>query len=128
LLDAWTPEHQDTNVPGMIDGAYRESQMLESKVDFGSNSGATSQWVEDASFIRLKTATLAYTLKRSMISSLGFQKARIYVSGTNILTITDYTGYDPEVAAFPDNDATVGVDFSSYPPAKTLTIGAELTF
>jgi TonB-linked SusC/RagA family outer membrane protein len=128
LLDAWTPEHQDTNVPGMIDGAYRESQMLESQVDFGSNSGATSQWVEDASFIRLKTATLAYNLKRSTISGLGFQKVRLYLSGTNIFTITDYTGYDPEVAAFPDNDATIGVDFSSYPPARTLTIGVELTF
>lgn len=128
LLDAWTPEHQDTDVPGMIDGAYRESQNLENKVDFGDNSGATSRWVEDASFIRLKTATLAYTLKRSMISSIGFQKVRLFVSGTNIFTITDYTGYDPEVAAFPNNDATIGVDFSSYPPAKTLTLGAELTF
>lgn len=128
LLDAWTPENQDTNVPGMIDGAYRESQNLVSKVDFGSNSGATSQWVEDASFIRLKTATLGYTLNRSMVSRIGFQKVKLYVSGTNILTITDYTGYDPEVAAFPDDDATVGVDFSSYPPARTLTIGAELTF
>ncbi len=62
------------------------------------------------------------------ISGLGFQKVRLYLSGTNIFTITDYTGYDPEVAAFPDNDATIGVDFSSYPPARTLTIGVELTF
>jgi hypothetical protein len=53
---------------------------------------------------------------------------RLYVSGTNIFTITDYTGYDPEVAAFPTNDAMIGVDFSVYPPARMLTIGAELTF
>lgn len=128
LLDAWTPENQDTNVPGMIDGAYRESQMLTSTLNFGGDSGATSRWVEDASFIRLKTATLAYTLDRSLISSIGFQKVRLFLSGTNIFTITDYTGYDPEVAAFPTNDAMIGVDFSAYPPARTLTIGAELTF
>ncbi|MGC1240687.1 MAG: TonB-dependent receptor [Chryseosolibacter sp.] len=128
LLDAWTPQNQDTNVPGMIDGQYREDQQLVNKVNFGNNSGATSQWVEDASFIRLKTATLAYSLTPSMVRSIGFQKVRLFVSGTNIFTITDYTGYDPEVAAFTYNDAVIGVDLSVYPPAKTFTIGAELTF
>lgn len=128
LLNAWTPENQDTDVPGMIDGAYRESQNLTSTLNFGGDSGATSRWVEDASFIRLKTATLAYTLNQSMLSAIGFQKVRLFMSGTNIFTITDYTGYDPEVAAFPNNDATIGVDLSVYPPARTLTIGAELTF
>jgi TonB-dependent starch-binding outer membrane protein SusC len=132
LLDAWTPENQDTNIPGMIDGKYREEQVVEhdlqNKIFFGSNSGATSQWVEDASFIRLKTATVAYTFGQTKLSSLGFQKVRVFLSGTNIFTITDYTGYDPEVAAFTWNDATIGVDLSVYPPAKMLTIGAELTF
>ncbi len=128
LLDAWTPENQDTNVPGMIDGKYREDQNLTNKIFFGSNSGATSRWVEDASFIRLKTATLAYTIPQSKLSAIGFQKARVFVSGTNIFTITDYTGYDPEVAAFTWNDATIGVDLSVYPPARTLTLGVELTF
>ena len=128
LLDAWTPENQDTNVPGMIDGAYREAQGLTSTLNFGGDSGATSRWVEDASFIRLKTATLAYTLSPSIVSPIGFQKVRLFLSGNNIFTITDYTGYDPEVAAFPTNDAMIGVDFSAYPPAMQLTIGAELTF
>ena len=128
LLNAWTPENQNTNVPGMIDGKYREDQNLTNKIFFGSNSGATSQWVEDASFIRLKTATLAYTFTQAKLSALGFQKARVFMSGTNIFTITDYTGYDPEVAAFTWNDATIGVDLSVYPPAKTLTLGVELTF
>jgi hypothetical protein len=113
----------------MIDGAYREAQNLENKVNFPTgDGGATSQWVEDASFIRLKTATLAYTFDRAKLSNIGFQKVRVFLSGTNIFTITDYTGYDPEVAAFAGSDATIGVDFSSYPPAKTFTIGAEITF
>ncbi len=50
------------------------------------------------------------------------------MSGTNLLTKTKYTGYDPEVAAFPSRDATIGVDFSSYPTSKTYTFGFELTF
>ena len=128
LLDAWTPENQDTNVPGMIDGKYREEQNLTNKIFFGNNSGATSQWVEDASFIRLKTATLAYTFGQSKLKSVGFQKVRVFMSGTNIFTKTKYTGYDPEVAAFTWSDANIGVDLSVYPPAKTLTLGVDLTF
>ena len=128
LLDAWTPENQDSDVPGIIDGKYREEQNLTNTYFFGSNSGATSRWVEDASFIRLKTATLAYSFESSKIGPIGFQKIRLFASGTNLFTITDYTGYDPEVAAFPNNDATIGVDLSAYPPAKTYTLGVELTF
>lgn len=128
LLDAWTPENQNTDVPGIIDGKYREEQNLTNKYFFGSNSGATSRWVEDASFLRLKTMTLAYSFDESTIGPIGFQKVRLYLSGTNLFTITDYTGYDPEVAAFPNNDATIGVDLSAYPPAKTYTLGVELTF
>jgi hypothetical protein len=115
-------------VPGIIDGKYREEQNLTNKYFFGSNSGATSRWVEDASFIRLKTLTLSYSFDKSTIGPIGFQKVRLFASGTNLFTVTDYTGYDPEVAAFPTNDATVGVDLSAYPPSKTYTLGVELTF
>jgi len=129
LLDAWTPQNQNTNVPGMIDGKYREEQNLTNKIFMGNNSGATSQWVEDASFIKLKTATLAYSFGSPKLQSIGFQKVRVFMSGTNIFTITDYTGYDPEVAAFPQRgDANIGVDLSVYPPARTFTLGFDLTF
>ncbi len=129
LLDRWTPEHQNTNVPGFIDGKYRQDQNLTNKVSFpGNSSGVTSRWVEDASFIRLKTATLAYTFGQEKLKAIGFQKIRVFMSGTNILTWTKYTGYDPEVAAFPSTDATIGVDLSSYPTSRTFTLGANLTF
>ncbi len=48
-------------------------------------SGVTSQWVEDASFIRLKTITLAYSFEQKLLKKIGFTKARIYVSGTNLV-------------------------------------------
>jgi hypothetical protein len=125
LLKAWTPENQDTDQPGMIDGAYREAQALENKyfVD-----GETSRWVEDASFIRLKVITLAYSFDKSLLSKIGFTKIRLYATGTNLWTISDYTGYDPEVANFTADDATIGVDLSVYPPARTYTFGIDLTF
>lgn len=124
--DRWTPENEDTDVPGMIDGAYREAQGLQNKIYVG---GETSRWVEDASFFRLKTITLSYNFSPNLMKSIGFSKIRVYVSAVNLFTITKYTGYDPEVAQFANwSDAVVGVDLSAYPPAKTYTFGAELTF
>ncbi|MDH5603020.1 MAG: SusC/RagA family TonB-linked outer membrane protein, partial [Cyclobacteriaceae bacterium] len=125
IMDYWTPDNQDTNVPGLIDGAYRESQNLENKV-FIDNE--TSRWVEDASFIRLKVLTLSYSVDRPVLDKIGFKKMRIYSSGSNLFTITKYSGYDPEVANFSENDAMIGVDLSAYPPARTVTFGLELTF
>jgi hypothetical protein len=125
VLNYWTPDNQDTDVPGLIDGAYRESQALENKIFI---DGETSRWVEDASFIRLKVVTLAYNLSPDLLNRIGLNKVRIFFTGTNLVTITDYTGYDPEVANFTESDATIGVDLSAYPTARTYTFGLEMTF
>jgi hypothetical protein len=63
-----------------------------------------------------------------MISRFGLSRLRAYVTGTNLLTITDYSGYDPEVSSFNASDASIGVDFGSYPVARTVTFGIDLTF
>jgi TonB-linked SusC/RagA family outer membrane protein len=126
LMNYWTVDNQNTDIPALYDGKWLEEQLLVSKVSMSSS--VTSQWVEDASYIRLKTLTLAYSFEQRLLKSIGFSKARIYCSGTNLLTFTKYTGYDPEVAAFSGNDATIGVDFSVYPSAKALTFGIDFTF
>jgi TonB-linked SusC/RagA family outer membrane protein len=125
VLKYWTPENQDTDVPGLIDGAYRESQNLENKIFIDSE---TSRWIENASYIRLKVITLAYSLQPELMNRIGFDKIRLYFTGTNLLTIDEYRGYDPEVANFTENDAMIGVDLSAYPPARTYTFGLDLTF
>lgn len=124
----WRPDNQDTDVPALYDGQWVQDQNLVDKYVFGGGGGATSRWVEDASFIRLKTVTLAYNLDQKILSRIGFAKTRIYFSGTNLLTFTKYTGYDPEIAAYPGNDATIGVDMSVYPVAKMYTFGIDFTF
>ncbi len=125
VLNYWTPENQDTDVPGLIDGAYRQDQALANKVYV---RGETTRWIEDASYVRLKVLTLAYNFDKPVIDKLGFSKLRVFFTGTNLWTITGYTGYDPEVANFTSSDATLGVDLSVYPPAKTYTFGLNLTF
>jgi len=127
VWDYWTPDNQDAQVRALYDGAWVESQKLVSKY-FTKGFQTTSQWVEDASFVRLKTITLAYNFEQTLLKKIGFTKARVYVSGTNLLTMTDYSGYDPEIAAFPGNDATIGVDLSVYPTSKTYTFGIDFTF
>ncbi len=131
MLDYWTPDNQDATHEALYDGKYVEDQnLVNTYYIYNSNgSNATSEWVEDASFIRLKSLMLAYSFDQKLLKKIGFQKARVYVSATNLFTITDYTGYDPEVAAFANwGDAVIGVDLSAYPPAKTYTFGVEMTF
>jgi hypothetical protein len=124
----WTPTNQNTDIPAHYDGAWVEDQHLPTKYIFGTSSGTTSRWVEDASFARLKTITLAYNFQQSLLKKIGFSKARLYFTGTNLVTVTKYTGYDPEIAAYPGQDATIGVDLSVYPTAKMYTFGVDVTF
>ena len=124
----WTPENQDTDVPARYDGAWVQAQNLTNKYLFGNSPGASSRWVEDASFTRLKTITLAYNFDKTLLTKIGFSKARLYFTGTNLVTLTNYTGYDPEIAQFPGNDATIGIDQSVYPTSRMYTFGADFTF
>lgn len=129
LLDRWTTDNQNTDVPAFIDAVTRQNAGLVSKVSLGSGDGGRLQrYVEDGSYFRLKNVTLGYTLPPNLIEKIGISKLRAYVSGTNLITITKYTGYDPEVSAYNRNDAMIGVDLSNYPTAKTITFGIDVTF
>jgi TonB-dependent starch-binding outer membrane protein SusC len=126
LLDRWTPTNQDTDVPGFIDEKTREDAGLESHVNIPDQR--LSRWVEDASYIRLKNIMLGYNLPSSLTRKANIKNLRVFVSATNLITITDYTGYDPETSAYNTNDAQIGVDFSNYPQAKFYNIGLNLSF
>ncbi len=129
LLDYWTPENQNTVQPAMYDGKYREDQKLVNTYLFGANYGDNSRFVEDASFIKLKTTTIAYSFDQKLLKSIGIQKARVYFSGANLLTITKYTGYDPEISMYQGQDAGMGIDGNGiYPPSKVYTLGINFTF
>ena len=89
-------------------------------------SPATS-FVEDGSYIRLKNISLSYNLDPEMLNNM-VDSARLYVTGTNLITITDYSGVDPEVNIFGGNNINRGVDFASYPRAKQIIVGLTLGF
>lgn len=90
------------------------------------NFRPSSRFVQDGSFFRLRNVTLGYTLPSSIANRLKMNTARLYVRGTNVFTITDFTGYSPEVAS--NSPIENGIDYSTYPVASIYSVGLNLTF
>jgi TonB-linked SusC/RagA family outer membrane protein len=98
-------------------------------------------WIEDASYLRLSTLTIGYTLPKLLTKKAGIENVRIYATGGNLFCLTGYSGLDPEVGSITSsassaggtsnsnvNFPTPGVDYSSYPRARTFTVGLNVTF
>ncbi|RSK45691.1 SusC/RagA family TonB-linked outer membrane protein [Hymenobacter perfusus] len=118
-LKRWQKAGDITDVP--------QARLLE-----GNGTGASSRWIQDGSFFRFKNLTLAYNLPKTLTSAAGMQNVRVYVTGQNLITITNYTGYDPEVNTSGLNGAAVnyllGHDFYTPPLAKTWLVGINVGF
>lgn len=84
--------------------------------------------VEDASFLRLNTLTLGYTLPQSLTKRVGINSLRFYCTAYNVFTITGYSGFDPESDCIRKNALTPGVDYSGYPRSRSFVIGLNLNF
>jgi len=95
----------------------------------GNNTRPSSFQVEDGSFIRLRNLTLGYSLN-TQDNFLGgtFDKFRIYLTGTNLITFTDYLGYNPEVSNNTTSSLTPGEDYGTYPLTTSITLGLNLNF
>jgi TonB-linked SusC/RagA family outer membrane protein len=129
LLDRWTPDHQNTQIPGFIDEQTRINANLVNKIAIpGDEINQTSHFVENGSYVRLKNINLSYSIPKAMYRRLGLSLVKVYFSGMNLVTIANYSGFDPEVSSFNGNDARMGVDFSNYPTSKTYTFGIDVSF
>ncbi len=91
-----------------------------------------SGFVEDGSYMRLKNVSLGYNIPSRYLSKAKIKAAKIYMSATNLLTFTKYTGFDPEVNSVSgtgiESNLGVGTDNGSYPQARTYTLGVNLSF
>lgn len=88
-----------------------------------------SDWaVEDASFLRLNTLTLGYTVPETILSTIGVSKLRFYATANNVFIITNYSGLDPEVSTRRKTALTPGVDYSPFPRSRSLVFGLNLNF
>lgn len=88
-----------------------------------------SDWaVEDGSYLRLNTLSLGYTLPAGIVSRAHLQNLRFYVSAYNVFTLTNYSGFDPEVSSRRNTVLTPGLDYSAYPKSRQILYGLNLTF
>ncbi len=92
----------------------------------GNGANKSSRWVQDGSYFRIKSINFGYNLPRKFLQSIRMENARIYIAGQNLITITDYTGYDPEVNATYTGTLNLGHDFYTPPQARTITVGINI--
>jgi TonB-linked SusC/RagA family outer membrane protein len=113
----WTPTHTDAKYP----------RLGENPNQVGTNN-FTSNLLEDGSYVRLRTLTLSYGVPSSLLSRYNVDGARVYVTGSNLFTITHYTGYDPDVSSQSVGNVNRGIDIGAYPLYKGVTFGVNFTY
>ncbi len=115
-LKSWTLANPNTNVP-------------EARYLVTNGNQFSSRYIVDASYVRLKNVTLSYQVPRKYLNNTGLTKVRLYGTGVNLLTFTDYPGWDPEMNTdFAAGNIGLGNDFYTAPQAKTITFGIDIGF
>jgi TonB-dependent starch-binding outer membrane protein SusC len=119
VLNAWTQTNTNTNIPRAIAN------------DPNGNARTSTRFLENGSYLRLKNISLGYNFSSTRLNSWTrgtVSSFRIYVSGQNLLTFTDYSGYDPEVGNRTGNSLTNGIDWAIYPQPKAVQVGIQVNF
>jgi TonB-linked SusC/RagA family outer membrane protein len=116
VLNHWTPTNTNTDIPRPV------------RSDPNGNNRLSTRFIEDGSYVRLKNLTLAYNVPASLSKHAAIKNLRLYVTGQNLITWTDYLGYDPEVSADPFSSTSLGRDFGVYPQSRTYTVGLNANF
>jgi TonB-linked SusC/RagA family outer membrane protein len=114
LNNTWTPENPNAKYP---------------RLSRTNSARISDRFVEDGSYLRLKNIQLAYNIPLDKWGINWMQHAQIYISGQNLLTLTKYSWFDPEINyAGGSNSMNLGIDYYSYPVAKSVTLGIKLDF
>ncbi len=124
VLNRWTPTNTNTSVPRFT-------------TDHDDNVNRSDRFVEDGSYAKLRNLTIGYSLSDNALESFAngaLSKFRVYFSGQNLFTITNYSGYDPEIGGSTvtpnqqSSAAGIGIDRGNYPQPRSIIAGIQLTF
>ncbi|GET24073.1 TonB-dependent receptor [Prolixibacter sp. NT017] len=115
VLRRWRQPGDQTDIPKASWGSY-------------DNSRISSRFIEDGSYLRLKTVTLSYQLPKAWTDKVKMQNVKVYATGENLWTLTDYSGFDPEVNAFGTSNTAKGIDYGTYPQTRNIIFGLNITF
>jgi hypothetical protein len=113
-VQPWTPENPNTSVPR----AFYSSTI--------NARGDTDRWLENGSFARMKYIGISYNIPIKLLKRIGFNNAKVILSGQNLITITKYTGLDPEFS----NGSVFekGFDYGAFPNLRTVSLGLNFGF
>ncbi|MFP4287730.1 MAG: SusC/RagA family TonB-linked outer membrane protein [Bacteroidales bacterium] len=114
VLDRWREPGDITDIPRATGR------------DPNNNNRISSRFIEDGSFLRVKNISLSYNFDNDLLARTGMQSARLFVTGQNLLTFTNYSGMDPEVNYAGPSNIIQGTDFFTYPQARSVSIGINL--
>jgi len=115
LLNAWTPENPNTEVP-----------IVEPGLTLSSGGAFNSYFVEDGSFVKLKSLTVGYSPRLNFMEKINLSSLRVYFQASNLFMLTKYTGLDPEVGG---SSSAFGIDYAFYPGnQKNFTAGLSVSF
>lgn len=114
LYDSWTPDRTNTNIPKASAAA-----------NFSTNEQVNSYYLENGSFLRLRTLEFGYTVPSDWMNRISVKSLRVYVQAVNLFTITKYSGLDPELGG---DDRSFGSDTGNYPLVKNFLFGLNLNF
>jgi TonB-linked SusC/RagA family outer membrane protein len=118
VLNAWTPTNTNTSVPRAVSG------------DPNQNVRPSTRWLEDGSYLRLKNIVIGYNVPADFLQSFtkgAISNLRVYVSSQNLVTFTDYKGWDPEIGT-KNTTLTNGIDYGQYPAARSFQFGVQAGF
>jgi TonB-linked SusC/RagA family outer membrane protein len=110
MLRRWMKPGDITDVPRAGDGAI------------------SSRFIENGSFLRIKNISLGYNFPKTVLKRTGIKTARVFVSGQNLYTFTSYSGMDPEVNYYGNDNIIQGTDFFTYPQSRTIMVGLNVGF
>ncbi len=114
VLDRWRRPGQETYMPRATIAK--------------DNLVASTRFIEDGSYLRLKTLTLSYNFSGAVLRKLGINRIQPYFTAQNLLTFTGYTGFDPEVNQYSGSAVVQGIDWGTYPHSKSYIIGLNIEF
>lgn len=114
LINRWTPENPSNEYPR----ANRNADYLR----------MSDRYLEDGTYIRLQLVSLGYNLPQKIVNKIRVQNMKVYISAKNLVTITEYTGFDPEAGRFGQTNIRQGYDYGAYPASKTFLAGININF
>jgi len=111
VLDRWRRPGMETSIPKA-----------------GYDIRVSSYFVEDGSFLRVKDVNLSYNISSKLLKKWGITRFQPYISGSNLLTLTKYLGFDPEVNQWGNSGTVQGIDWGTYPQTRTYIVGINVEF